>query len=363
MLDNDNNKYDFIIIGAGIVGLSIAYFLSKRKKKILLIEKEKKYGLKNSSLNSSVIHAGIYYQQDSLKSRFCFEGARLMENFCKKNNIKFNKTGKLFIANNNKGLIQLKKIKETGYKNNIKSLKILNRNKINKLEPNLRAQYALYSKNSAIVDEQGVMKKLFHICSKKGVKFLKNTDFLNVKTNENYYLCNIKNKKIIKIFAKNVINSAGINSLKVAKKFKVPNLPKPNFVVGAYLFSRKKFFKHIIYQPFTPGNIIERVDATPTFSNFTLFGPLVEKSKIINFQKIKIKMMKSIKQYIPTIKKNELLIGKIGIRTKVYFKDKKENNDFIIKKHHKSVHLIGIESPGLTSSLAIGKYLAKFFYN
>ena len=103
-----------------------------------------------------------------------------------------------------------------------------------------------------------------------------------------------------------------------------------------------------------------RTDATPDVNGNIIFGPSVEKNNKINWKKLKDRFYNSIKIYYPKIKKYKLKKFKYGIRTKIYYKDKFEVNDFYIKKDNNAINLLGIESPGLTSCLAIGKYVSKF---
>ena len=106
LTENKKHIYDFIIVGAGVVGLSVAYFLSFKKKKILLVEKNKKIGKENSSLNSAVVHAGIYYKKDSLKHKLSIKGRKMLEKFCKRNRIKYEAVGKLFICKKKSSICQ-----------------------------------------------------------------------------------------------------------------------------------------------------------------------------------------------------------------------------------------------------------------
>ena len=131
-----NYDFDAIIIGAGVVGLSIGHALSKNGKKILILEKNNKFGLLNSSRNTEVIHAGIYYDPNSLKKRLCIEGKNLLYEFCKKYKIKNKKIGKLFLASDNNDLNKLDLIFENAKNNGISLLEI-NQTKLKEMEPNI----------------------------------------------------------------------------------------------------------------------------------------------------------------------------------------------------------------------------------
>lgn len=359
MLDTKFKNFDFLIVGGGVIGLSVAYYLSLKNKKILLVEKNKTIGKGNSSLNSAVVHAGIYYKKGSLKSRFSIEGRKMLNKFCKNNKIKYKAVGKLFICNK-KDKNLLKKILKQGKSNNIKNLKIINKNQINKLEPNLSADYALYSKTSAIFDVNKFIDVIRRkIIKKKTVIKTGLTFFKKHKNNKSYIFKDNKGKNYI--FKSNYfINCAGINALKIAKKLNNKLiLPRPNFVTGAYLLYSQKLFKHIIYSIFLPGKITERTDATPDLNGNTIFGPSVEINNKINWDNLRNRFYKSIKSYYPKINKKKLNKFKYGIRPKIYYKSKSEVNDFYIKKEKNIINLLGIESPGLTCCLAIGKHVSE----
>ena len=129
---------DVIIVGSGVIGLSIAYFLSKNKKKVILIEKEKDFGKGVSSRNTEVIHAGIYYAKDSLKSRLCLSGKKKLYEFCKKFHISHKKIGKLFIATNKNEEVYLEKINSQALANGLMDLSHLSKKQIQIIEPALK---------------------------------------------------------------------------------------------------------------------------------------------------------------------------------------------------------------------------------
>jgi len=332
--NNKKNFYDVIIVGAGVIGLSVAYFLSLRNKKILLVEKNRNIGEENSSLNSAVVHAGIYYKKNSLKSKFSIQGRELLKRFCKKNKIKYKTVGKLIICNQKEKYL-LNKIFKQGKKNKIKNLKIINKNQIKKLEPNLTADYALYSKNSAIFD----VDKFINVISLKilnqktkivtGLKFIEKNKYNDFKFKDT-------RGKIHNFQTKYLINCSGLNSVKIANKCdNKASFPKSNFVKGAYLSYSQKIFKHIIYSIFIPGKITERTDATPDLNGNIIFGPSIEKNNKLNWNNLKDRFYSSVRSYYPKIEKKKLKKFKYGIRPKIYYKSKVEVNDFYIKKKKK----------------------------
>ena len=163
---------NILIIGAGVIGLSIAYELSKKKfLEVTVIEKNKKFGLGNSSKNSEVIHSGVYYKKNSLKNILCVEGKKLIYNFCKKFKVRYRNTEKIFLACTKKEERHLYKLRDNSLKNGVKDIKIINQKQIKLLESYLKGTKALLSKSSGIFNTEDFMKKLFQLSKKNKVKF------------------------------------------------------------------------------------------------------------------------------------------------------------------------------------------------
>src|SRR5664279_4700381 len=147
------------IIGAGVVGLAIAEKVSEEHKNVFLIEKHISFRQETSSRNSEVIHAGIYYTKDSLKSRLCVEGKWMLYDYCRKYNVPFNNCGKLIVATSEMEIPVIEGIRQTAIKNGVDDLSFLGREEIAELEPNIFALKALFSPSTGIVDSHSLMKQ------------------------------------------------------------------------------------------------------------------------------------------------------------------------------------------------------------
>lgn len=366
-------EFDFVILGAGAISLSIALYLSKSKKKIAIIEKENSYGMGVSSFksNSSVIHAGIYYKKNSLKSKLCLEGKKLIMNFCREHKININKCGKIIFAHSKCETNRLEKCILRAKENGLEDLYFLEQREMKKMEPNLNAYAGVFSPSSAVFDSRSYLKKIYDILKSRNVFFFFNTNVSIKRINRMWHVFSKKDN--FKIYADSIINAAGIKAPEVSKKFLNYgkfNLPNSYPVPGYYLLYKKKnFITRILYTAIEPGVIEERVDATPMIDGNILLGPSVEK---IEEKKINIKQIEKIiyrfypilKKNFPSIELNRIYPYSYGVRPKIKISNK-IYDDFYFKLFDKKnwLDILGIESPGLTSSLAIGNYVKKIFLN
>ncbi len=349
---------NILIIGSGVVGLAIAYELSKKiGLKVFVLEKNKNIGLENTSKNSEIIHAGVYYKTNFLKRKLAIEGKKLIYKFCKKHKIRHARVGKLFIAKNKIEEKYLHLLKKQSLKNGLKDCKFINYKKLKKMEPNVIGHKALMSPSSGIFDVKSFISKLYKISKKNSVKYkFKSKNLKIIKKGKYFIVNNFKN-----VSFDYIINSAGINAIKIAKKnFPNEKFPKDRFVRGLYFRTKQNLkINKIIYQAQKPNTVIPRVDIVPMLGGGYLFGPNVQKSKKIS----KVLFFNVLRKNLRFIDKGKLKYFKQGIRTKITVNNKIKNEDFFIKKLKKYnwINLFGIESPGLTSSLSIAKYVYRNF--
>lgn len=350
-----------LIIGGGVIGLSLAYEISKKKKfQVFLIEKKKTFGLEASSKNSEVIHSGVYYKNNSLKANLCVEGKKLIYNFCKKNRILVKKTQKLFIGNSLTDYKLIQQMYQNAKNNNVREIKILKQKEIQRIEPYILAKYALLSKSSGVFDVQAFMKKIFNYCKKNKVIFIFNKKILSgVYKKKKFFFSNVKFNDF-----DYVINAAGHGAIQIAKKtFKNKSFPSDKPVIGLYFRTNQDIkVSRIIYPAMKPTKNMERVDITPCVKGGFIFGPSVETKKKIDQKIIKLKFDKFLRQIHSCLDTRKIKYFKRGVRPKIKTKTKLYT-DFYIKKVSKYnwINLFGIESPGLTSCFSIAKYVCKKF--
>ncbi len=355
---------DVLIIGAGVIGLSIAREIAKKGLDVIIAEKNRFAGTETSSRNSEVIHAGIYYPKDSLKTKFCIEGNKKLYDYCEKYKIPFNRCGKLIVATSDEEINKLFEIKKNIDEIGLVDISLLSKKEIHNLEPELRCSGALFSPSSGILDSHSFIQSLLTelqdlnctvAFNSKVEKVIHSNDSLITEVNGNNENINIRSKCLI--------NCAGLSSQSVAKKIiglSSDLIPKQYFAKGTYFTSSKKApFTHLIYP--VPENHGLGIHFTLDLSGRSKFGPDLEwidkEDYSTDLKKRKI-FYDQIKKFWVNIEENKLVPDYAGIRPKISGPND-QSADFIIQFPEKNnirglVNLFGIESPGLTASLAIG---------
>lgn len=211
-------KFKITIIGAGVVGLSIANELSKFYDNILLIEKWGHFGEETSSRNSEVIHAGIYYPKNSLKAKLCVAGNESIYSYCKEFNIPYKQCGKLIVACSYDDLSSIDSILKNANELGARDLEVLDKMKTSQLEPNLLAEASILSPSTGIIDSHTFMQSLEANSISRGVDFIYDHEVIEISKNQNWQL-KVRNSddEIYDIETELLINSAGLSSDKIAE--------------------------------------------------------------------------------------------------------------------------------------------------
>ncbi len=354
---------DIVIIGAGVIGLAIARSLALKGKQVLIIEAEKNFGMAISSRNSEVIHAGIYNEPTMLKSSLCIAGKNALYDYVKTRNIGHNQCGKLIVASHNSEVSKLQQIKTNAEQCGVNDLQLLTEKECNSFEPDIKAIAGILSPSSGIINSHDYMLSLLTDVENSSGMVAYNSQVTDIKktssgfcitTNNNYQLnCQI------------LINAAGLGAIKIAHM--ISDLDK-NHIPSLYLAKGNYFsyggkcnFNHLIYPLPEAGGL--GIHLTFDMAGAVKFGPDVEFIEHEDYQvtsSSKTKFIEIIKKYYPTIDQSKLNADYAGIRPKI----SKQGADFGIQfsKDHGVeglVNLFGIESPGLTASLAIGQHVAE----
>ena len=357
-----NNVYEFdvVIVGAGVIGLSIAWELSNVYDNILLIEKEESFGHHISSHNSEIIHSGIYYPKETLKTKLCVEGNKLLYQFLDKYNLPHKRCGKFIVATRDAEERVLEQLYKQGIENNIGTLEFLDKQEVNAIEPALKCTSALHVHSTGIVDTHSVMRMLEYLSQENGVIVLYNTELSKINTKNNVYEMTTKNDDVL-IQAKVVVNSAGLWSDQVAKMVGIDNY-KLKWSKGEYYRTSKyKNMKKLVYPVPDPEGKYLGIHTVLDLDGGLSFGPNAYYVDDLNYNMTsdnKAQFHEAINRYLD-ISWDDLHPAMTGIRPKLQAQSDLFK-DFVIEnnsEYKNFINLIGIESPGLTSCLAIAKYV------
>lgn len=365
-------KIDIAIIGAGVVGLSIAHELSKAHSNIYIIEKHHSFGRETSSRNSEVIHSGIYYPKDSFKTKTCIEGRRLLYEFCFENNIPHKKIGKLVVAINNQEIKELDELFKHGLDNGLEDLKRLSKDELKKLEPNVNAEAAIYSPSTGVVDTHAFMKKLSDKFEGCAGAIAYGCELIGIEKTKQGFVLAVKDKGgEFKFLSRVLINSAGLNSDKISAMAGLDNPEyKLKYCKGDYFrasSSKSKLIGRLVYPVPKKDRAGLGIHATVDMAHQLRLGPDDEYVSDINYdvdpRKAKA-FYESTRQFLPFIELQDISPDMAGVRPKLQGNGE-GFRDFIIKDESENnlpgfINLIGIESPGLTAALSIARIVAGF---
>ncbi len=356
-----------IVVGGGVVGLAICRELNKAGKQTILLEKNNYFGEDASTRNSGVIHAGIYYNPGSLKAELCVKGNALLYEYAKKFNIPFKRLGKIIYSNSIEQNEILKNYFDIGLKNSV-NLEWLSKDRIFDMEPALNAMEGIYSRNSGVIDVGEFIYSLLAEIQKYGGEAYKKTKVIAAKKMKGKFVLNtIANEdENFSISCKNLINSSGLYSEKILNNFEFLDkkfIKKVFFGKGHYFsYSGDVPFKHLIYP--LPGKNSLGIHLCFDCYGGIRFGPDHVWTDKINYdfeQDRKEIFLNSIKTFWSDIDESKLTPDYVGIRAKIYDQNSSPEDFYIGFEDEHGVegfiNLQGIESPGLTSSLAISKYL------
>lgn len=361
---------DVIVIGAGVIGLSCARALSMQGRDVTVLEAEELIAAHTSSRNSEVIHAGLYYAEGSNKAKFCVQGRRALYSYLDIHKVTYKNCGKLVVAVTDEEAGHLQELIVGAEKNGVEGLKILDGEDALKLEPALNPDTvaALYSPVSGIFDSHGYFLALQGECEDRGGMVAFETPVVGGEVSESKVEIITGGQMPAKISANVVVNAAGHSSIKVARMIDGPHrsrLPEPRFVKGSYFtISGKTPFSHLIYP--MPGTASLGLHLTVDLAGRGKVGPdaewLPEDARPPFDYRVDPKRAElfydSVRRYWPTLEDGALSPDYAGVRPKLVNPDE-PSGDFRIEAEPSGlINLFGIESPGLTSSLAIGEYVA-----
>ena len=366
-------EVDILIIGAGVIGLAIAREVSQSNRSVIIIEKNKSFGQETSSRNSEVIHGGMYYPVGTLKASLCVEGRRLLYGLCEKYAIPYKKIGKLIVAVEEDEKNALEKLLVLGESNGVEGLAILSISQISKIEPNVKGLSAIYSPETGIIDSHSLMKFYLNSAQDNGVMVAFNAEVGSIEKKAKGYNVDLNNgNEAIKVAARVVINAAGLDSDSVASMAGIDldeNKYRLHYCKGQYFrvsAVKSRMINGLVYPVPNPKAGGLGIHATIDLAGGMRLGPddeyMKDRVKDYSVDSLRAeKFFESAKILMPFLEFDDLAADISGIRPKLQEKGE-EFRDFIIQDELGEglpgfVNLIGMESPGLTASPAIAKYV------
>ncbi|HEY40578.1 MAG TPA: NAD(P)/FAD-dependent oxidoreductase [Dehalococcoidia bacterium] len=364
-------EINIAIIGAGVVGLAIATELSQQQKGVLVIEKNRTFGLETSSRNSEVIHSGIYYPADSLKTRFCVEGNRLLYEFCRKYDVGHRRLGKIVVATDEDEVGKLKELYRQGVKNGVGDLRLLSRNEVKELEQNVEATAGMLSPSTGIVDAHSLMRLMYGLSREQGTDFVFDTEVVGINKTGDRYSVEIRDREGTSSFVTSIlINSAGLYSDAIARLAGI-NIDEAGYRLH---YCKGDYFNlnspdgapvnRLVYP--LPEQAGKGIHVTPNLDGAVRLGPsayYVDEPDYRVNESQRETFYQSVKKFLPRLRIKDLQPDFAGIRPKLQGPED-TFRDFVITHEEARglpglINLIGIESPGLTAAPAIGRYVAE----
>lgn len=355
-----------VVIGAGVVGLACARALAMDGHDVIILERASLFGSETSSRNSEVIHAGIYYAKDSNKARLCVKGRDMMYAYCQSRGIPHKNCGKLIVAADAAKTENLAGIQKRAADNGVDNLTFLDANQVRELEPNVTCDGALLSPSTGLIDSHSYMLSLLGEAEDHGAMLAYLSPVLGGEIKNDGIVLRTGGDNPMEIICDTVVNAGGLYAQPIAKSIAgIPTdtIPGQYFARGVYftLGGGKPPFTRLIYPMPDPAGGLG-VHVTIDLGGQVKFGPDVEWIDEIDYTVDPTRgerFYASIRKYWPELPDNALQPGYAGVRPKVHPKGSHET-DFIIQGPETHgikglVNLYGIESPGLTSSLAIAE--------
>jgi len=357
-----------------VIGLAIAMKVSEKYKNVFLLEKHTSFGQETSSRNSEVIHAGIYYTKDSLKAKLCIEGKWLLYDYCRKYDVPFKNCGKLIVATSEEEISVIEGIRQTALKNGVDDLVVLGKEQISELEPNIFALKALYSPSTGIVDSHTLMKQYETNAVNNGCQVVYGSEVTGIRKIKNGYEITLldSDKKNYSFTSNIVINSAGLTSDKISEMVGIndDNL-KILFCKGEYFRinpPKNRLINRLVYP--VPHQNMEGIGihVTIDMGGGVKLGPDVKylESNIYDYKLTASKQdafYKSAKKFLPFLEFEDVAPEMAGIRPKIQRPGEPLRDFYIMEETERGypgfINLIGMESPGLTSSISIAKYVER----
>ncbi len=366
-----SHTIDTAVIGAGVVGLAVGRAIALAGREVIVLEKNARIGEETSARNSEVIHAGLYYPTGSLKARLCVTGRELLYAFCASHEVPHRRCGKVLVAAEPPQIKKLDVLHAQALANGVRDVERLTAAEVNALEPAVRAVAGLWSPATGIVDSHAFMLALRGDLEQAGGAVAVQTRVVGAaRANAEWRIDCATADGNFELRARTVVNAAGLHATNVARLFE-PNatdLPTPVLAKGHYFgCAGRSPFTHLIYPLPEDGGL--GVHATLDLGGRVRFGPDVEwldagvNAESLDYavdERRAPSFYAAIRSYWPELPDGGLVPAYTGVRPKVGFGGRVATDFLLVPRGNSAglMHLFGIESPGLTASLAIAEHVA-----
>ena len=357
-------RVDAAIIGGGVTGLAAALTIAERGITTCLLERHPRPGLETSTHNSGVIHAGIYYPTDTLKARLCVEGRRMLYRFCATHGVPHARTSKIIVANTDKEIAALSTLHARGTENGVERLELVDADFISAREPHVRGMAALYSPESGIVDADALVKTLLRKAGIVGAIILPSTQLLGAELSRDGMTLRTERETIL---ARQVVNAAGLHADDVSRL-----IGGEDFTVypcrGEYAQlarTARSLVSSLVYPLPEPTGYGLGVHLIPTTDGAVRLGPTARyQTRKDDYESDRVPVeafLEPARRLLREIGIADLRLSDAGIRPTLHPAGE-PLADFLIRRDRQNPAVIqaaGIDSPGLTACLAIGRVVAQ----
>jgi L-2-hydroxyglutarate oxidase LhgO len=354
---------DAVVVGGGVIGLALARALATAGREVTLLEAESRLGTHTSSRNSEVIHAVIYYPKDSLKARLCVAGKERLYRYCAEMDIGHRRIGKIIVASRDEEVAALDGILQKAHGNGVKDLEWLDTRQIAALEPSVMAVRGLLSPSTGIIDSHELMSALRRDAEARGAHVVSSSPVQSGEVCEGGgFELRVGGAEPFTARCRTLVNAAGLLAQNVARSLRgVPatSIPGQYFAKGHYfMLSGRSPFGRLVYPVPVPGGL--GIHVTLDMSGQARFGPDVSWLDGVDYSFDETRaaaFYPAIRRYFPALRDGALSPGYTGIRPKLSPAGAPPD-DFVLQGRAEHgvpglLNLYGIESPGLTSALAL----------
>jgi L-2-hydroxyglutarate oxidase LhgO len=361
-------QVDCVVIGAGVIGLAVARALARAGREVIILERAAAIGTETSSRNSEVIHAGIYYPAGSLRACLCVEGKHALYRYCDEHGVAYKRLGKLIVATSQDEVPILEKYQRQAAENGVSDLTWLAPEAVRELEPNVRCVRALHSPSTGVIDSHGLMLALLGDAEARGTALALRSEVLGGELSADGIVLHVGGAAPMSLRCALVVNCAGLHAQDLARSLHgVPpeTIPPIYYAIGHYFtLGGKPPFTRLIYPVAVHGSL--GLHVALDLAGQVRFGPDIHWIDRIDYSFDASRaplFYESVRRYYPDLRDGALQPGYTGIRPKL-FGPNELPKDFLIQDASQHgvrglINLYGIDSPGLTSSLAIAQYVGR----